>query len=100
MKSIKRLFTMKIPCSILAVTAALCLGSTRTTAIAQTLVQAPAADTTAGPGVSPAARVDTPSNQNAEILKELQEMRARIQQLEAQLRARSGTNGTQSAALQ
>jgi hypothetical protein len=89
---------MKILCCILAVTAALCLGSTQTTAIAQTSVQASAADTTTGSSAS--VKVETPSNQNAEILKELQEMRARIQQLEAQLKAQSVANGTQPAALQ
>jgi putative OmpL-like beta-barrel porin-2 len=92
----KGLFTMKIPCCILAVTAAMCLGFAQTTAIAQTLVQPSAADTTAGPGASPAPKVETPNNQNAEILKQLQEMRDRIQQLEAQLKTQSVASGTTS----
>ncbi len=47
-------------------------------------------------GVATAANpiVTTPSNSNAEILKELQEMRTRIQQLEAQLKTQSGGGAT------
>src|SRR5258708_19245169 len=69
--------------------AAICFGSGQTTAIAQTLAPVPADDTTAASSRTP-AKVETPPSQNAEILKELQEMRARIQQLEAQLKAQSG----------
>jgi hypothetical protein len=95
----KGLFTIKVTCSLLALVAAIFLGSAETSAMAQNLEQASAADTTAAPGVSPAPKVETPNTQNAEILKELQEMRARIQQLEAQLKAQSGASG-QPAALQ
>src|SRR5258708_8291407 len=82
----KNLLTIKISCSILALMAAMCLGST--TATAQTLAPA-SADTTAGSNAS-TAKVATPNNQNEEMLKQLQEMRARIQQLEEQLKAQSG----------
>ncbi len=82
----KNLLTIKISCSILALMAAMCLGST--TATAQTLAPA-SADTTAGSNAS-TAKVATPNNQNEEILKQLQEMRVRIQQLEAQLKTQSG----------
>src|SRR5262249_33194304 len=69
------------------------------TAIAQTLAKGPsvAPDSPAvsdekpgkaGPGV---ANLDTkPGNINAEVLKELEQMRARIQELEALLKAQHG----------
>ncbi len=48
------------------------------------------------------SNVTTPNNSNAEILKELQGMRVRIQQLEAQLKAQAGASGAtgQAATLQ
>jgi hypothetical protein len=90
----KGLITMKIPCCILAVTAALCLGSAQTTVGAQTPEQTPTADTTAGSSTSSATKVETPNIQNTEILRQLQEMRDRIQQLETQLKAQSAATGT------
>ncbi len=84
----KNLLVIKIPRSLLALIAAICVASITTGA--QTLAPAPADDATAVSGTAPAAKVETPNTQNAEILKELQEMRARIQQLEAQLKAESG----------
>ena len=98
MKTTKGLFAIKIPCSVFALVAAICLGSAQTRAMAQSLAQTPAADTTNGSNASAATKVETPNTQNAEILKQLQEMRERIQQLEAQLKAQSGTG--QPAALQ
>src|SRR5262249_2457143 len=50
-----------------------------------------ASSLSAGPGVNNAG-----SNVSAEILKELDQMRARIQQLEAQLKAQSSTNAAAS----
>src|SRR6266446_4526814 len=69
----KELFTFSIPCGILTLIAATSLVFTETTCTAQTLAQA-----------------DDTNGQHTEILKELQEMRARIQQLEAQLKTQSG----------
>ncbi len=81
----KELFTFSTSCGVLALIAATCLVFTETTCTAQTLAQD-----------------DNTSSQNIEILKELQEMRARIQQLEAQLKTQSGGGAAtpQSATLQ
>jgi hypothetical protein len=49
-----------------------------------------AAGSNSAAGSGPAARVTTPATPNDEIIKELELMRARIQQLEAQLKAQSG----------
>ncbi len=70
------------------------------TCAAQTVAQAD--DTTPASSTTPTTRVETPNSQNAEILKELQQMRARIQQLEAQLKAQSASDTamTQSAIVQ
>src|SRR5258708_29743826 len=90
----RNLLTIKIPCSILVLIAAICFGSMQTAATAQTLPPAPADDTTAASSTAPATKVETPNNQNAEILKQLQEMRNRIQQLEEQLKAQSSSSSS------
>jgi hypothetical protein len=92
MKAKKTLLTIKIPLAVIALTATLWLGAAKS-AFGQTVDQGKAGeDSPASPDVRPAGNtpVANPDNANAELLKELQQMRARIEQLESQIKAQSG----------
>src|SRR5258708_5914292 len=95
-----RLFPVTTPCSILSLIASTHLVFMQATCAAQTVAQAD--DTTPASSTTPTTRVETPNSQNREIIKEPHEMRARIQQLEAQLKAQSASDTamTQSAIVQ
>ncbi len=95
MKAVKQIFTIRIVGSVLAL-AIVWFAAAGTKVIAQTaaLESKMMADSSAGPGANASASpgVTTPNNANAnaEVLKELQQMRARIAELEAQLKAQQG----------
>jgi Putative beta-barrel porin-2, OmpL-like. bbp2 len=90
MKPYKTLFAIKSPIRLFVV-AVLCFFAAHV-ACAQALTEA-ATNNSASPAVQPAANGDGASsnNANAELLKELQQMRARIEQLEKQLNAQSAS---------
>jgi hypothetical protein len=95
MRTRKPLFTSSIGCTVLALlTIWFSVGQPRMQA--QTVVpnQQLSDDSTAGGGKPPNTTASPgtgkPADVNAEILKELEQMRARIQKLEAQLKAQSG----------
>ncbi len=93
MKTEKK-FTIKIPCSVLALAAAFCFSAGPMKAFAQSVPpeQKLVADSPAGSDVHAAgsSNANNGNNANADLLKELQQMRARIEQLETQLKAQSG----------
>ena len=60
----------------------------------ETQAQRANSDSSAGSAVNPGNSVTPPNNANAEVLKELQQMRARIAELEAQLKAQQGPSET------
>ena len=61
---------------------------------AERQVQTVDSGSSAGSTVNPRCNVTTPDDANAEILKELRQMRARITELEAQLKAQKGPSET------
>jgi hypothetical protein len=89
MKASKTLFAIKSPMKLFGV-AMLCLSAAHIVS-AQALTEATANDS-ATAGVRPTANgsATSPESTNAELLKELQQMRARIEQLEKQLNAQPG----------
>jgi hypothetical protein len=94
MKAHKTLFTIKFPLTFIALTVALWF-SVAQVAFAQMAAEEKLVnDLPAGSdihGVQPGnANLATPNNTNAELLKELEQMRARIEQLESQLKAQPG----------
>lgn len=95
MNARKTLFTVKIPLALVVLPLTLWLGNTQR-AWAQDTSQKVIGDSPAGSDVGTAQPANNgaaanPSNSNAELLKELEQMRARIEQLEAQLKAQSGS---------
>ena len=104
MKAHKRLLRIKLPITVIAL-AAVWL-STGESAFAQAITEEKVvADSSSGSdthAVQPAgnAKVTNFNNTNAELLKELEQMRARIEQLENQLKAQSGVNTAQSSSQQ
>jgi hypothetical protein len=97
----KRLFSIKFPLALMTV-AALALGAVRA-AVGQEVNEAKlASDAPAATdvhAVQPAgnANATNTNNANAELLKELQQMRARIEQLENQLKAQPGSTTASSS---
>ncbi|HEY6309025.1 MAG TPA: outer membrane beta-barrel protein [Candidatus Angelobacter sp.] len=103
--TMRTLFTSKTSCMVLALLAAwLTVGRTKVQAQSTAQNQRIADDATAGtasshkPGAADAGAASAPGvtgkpDVNAEILKELEQMRARIQELEAQLKAQQATSG-------
>jgi hypothetical protein len=90
-----RKLRIKIPCCIVALAVMWCVavpGPTFAQVTAQS--QALVADSSAGapgkPGTTSSAAPNATTVTNAEVLVELERMRARIQELEAQLKAQSG----------
>lgn len=104
MKAHKRLLRIKFPITVIAL-AAVWL-STAESAFAQAVTEEKViADSSSGSdthAVQPAgnAKATNSNNTNAELLKELEQMRARIEQLENQLKAQSGGNTAQSSSRQ
>src|SRR6185369_11785836 len=76
--------------------AALLAGTAAMPAIAQTEIKTQAAnsDPSGNSTANPSSSVTTSDKMNAEILRELQQMRARIAELEAQLKAQQGPSAT------
>lgn len=102
MKAQKRLLMIKLPTTVLALVAIWLI--TTQSAFAQAVAEKVAADSSSGSdthAVQPAsnANVSNSNNTNAELLKELEQMRARIEQLENQLKAQSAV-ATQSSSQQ
>lgn len=103
MKAQKRLLMIKPPITVIALTAVWLI--TAQSAFAQAITEEKVvADSSSGSdthGVQPAsnASVTSSNNTNAELLKELEQMRARIEQLENQLKAQSAV-ATQSSSQQ
>lgn len=104
MKAHKRLLRIKLPITVIAL-AAVWLGTAHS-AFAQAVTEEKVvADSSSGldtHAVQPAgnANVTNSSSTNAELLNELEQMRARIEQLENQLKAQSGGNTAQSSSQQ
>jgi hypothetical protein len=99
MKTRKRLLILKIPCSILALAVIWFLAvqgeaSAQTATGSQRLVADSSTSTPSTPNAHPPAGTNVNNATNAEVLIELERMRARIQELEAQLKAQSGDLGT------
>ena len=82
--------------------AALLAGMAAMPAIAQTEIQPQAAnsDPSGNSTANPSSSVTTSDKMNAEILRELQQMRARIAELEAQLKAQQGPSATVANAVE
>ncbi|HEY6351017.1 MAG TPA: outer membrane beta-barrel protein [Candidatus Angelobacter sp.] len=103
MNARKTLLTIKFPLALTVLTVALWPGSAQG-ALAQDATQKIAGDSPAGSDVhsvkaaNNGAAPDT-NNPNAELLKELEQMRARIEQLENQLKTQSG-GATESSSQQ
>lgn len=101
MKAHERLLRIKLPITVIAL-AAVWL-STAESAFAQAVTEEKVvADSSSGSdthAVQPAgnANVTNSNTTNAELLKELEQMRARIEQLENQLKAQSAGNTAQSS---
>src|SRR5580765_7444967 len=95
MKPLSCRCSLKVICT-LTTCAALFVGMAAMPAIAQTEIQAQAAnsDPSGNSTANPSSSVTTSDKTNAEILRELQQMRARIAELEAQLKAQQGPSGT------
>jgi hypothetical protein len=95
MRMKKPLFTSCIGCSVLALLA-IWFGVGQPRLLAQTAApnQQLSDDSTAGGGKPSNTNAGRPADVNAEILKELEQMRARIQQLEAQLKAQQRPSAT------
>jgi hypothetical protein len=91
-----RKLRIKIPCCIVALAVMWCVavpGPTfaQVTAQSQALVADSSAGAPSKPGATSSAAPNATTVTNAEVLVELERMRARIQELEAQLKAQSGT---------
>jgi len=88
--------SLKVIC-ILTISAAPFVGApVPAMAQAEGQIQTANPGSSAGPAVNPRSSVRTPDEANAEILRELQQMRARIEYLEAQLKAQKGPSGSAS----
>ncbi len=99
MRMRKPLFTSSIGCTFLVlITIWFSVGQTRLLAQTAAPNQQLSDDSTAGGGKPSNADAGKPADVNAEILKELDQMRARIQQLEAQLKAQTGPSSPAPAA--
>jgi hypothetical protein len=93
MNAIKQSFTIRIICSVMALALAWFAASEANAAAqAGAPSQKVLADSSAGSdaNTSPSVTNANSANSNAEVLKELQQMRARIAELEAQLKAQQG----------
>jgi hypothetical protein len=91
-----RKLRIKIPCCIVALAVLWCVavpGPTfaQVTAQSQALVADSSAGAPSKPGTTSSAAPNATTVTNAEVLVELERMRTRIQELEAQLKAQSGT---------
>jgi hypothetical protein len=89
-------FRIKIPCCIVALAVMWCVavpGPTfaQVTAQSQALVADSSAGAPSQPGATSSVAPNANTVTNVEVLVELERMRARIQELEAQLKAQSGT---------
>src|ERR1700704_1127462 len=94
-------FSTKVICTV-TTCAALIAGVGSLPAAAQTATENQKADSgsSADSRGNSASNVTAPNNDNAEVLKELQQMRARIAELEAQLKAQQGSSGTAANAVE
>jgi Putative beta-barrel porin-2, OmpL-like. bbp2 len=98
MRTQRPLSLIKPTCRVIAITLVsfVCAG----VVAAQTAEPNPSvADSSDGAGAKTGAGSGKAGNANAEVLKELEQMRARIQELEAKLRGQSGTAETGSSSL-
>jgi len=98
MNARKTLLNVKIPITFAVLAGFLWLGSGQL-ALAQDAVQTVAGDSPADANARTAPPANTsgaagPNNSNAELLKELEQMRARIQQLEDQLKAQNAAESS------
>jgi Putative beta-barrel porin-2, OmpL-like. bbp2 len=83
-------FSRKLICTMMV--CAMLIAGMAVPAIAQTATQDQRVDfdSSSGSTVNPSPSVTTPNTANAEVLKELQQMRLRIAELEAQLKSQPG----------
>src|SRR5579859_5450250 len=89
-----RKFRIKIPCCIVALVWCIAIPATtfaQLTAQGQGLIADSSAGAPGKPDANSPATANTATVTNAEVLAELERMRARIQELEAQLKAQTGT---------
>lgn len=90
----KRCFTLRLPLVSLVFTVILCLGNAQA-ALLQEAGQKVADDSPAGSDIRTVQPAN--NNSNAELLKELEQMRVRIQQLEDQLKAQNASTADSSS---